>query len=278
VGSLYGLAALGLVLLFNTSGILNFSQGEMGMFCTFIASSLMSAVGLNYWAVLVVTSFFAILLGIAIERVLMRPVRGAPDLVKIVLTLGLYYFLNGLAGVFWGYEPASFPRAWQGDPFSVGGIVFDRHVVLVFVITVLICLVLYLLFKKSLLGIGMRAVAQDITATRLMGAKTDRLIGAGWAIAGCLASTAGVFIAPVTFVEPNMMQNVLIKAFAAMVLGGFTSMPGAIIGGLLLGASENLVAAYISTDLKTAFSFSLIVLVLLVRPNGLLGSMEENKV
>jgi branched-chain amino acid transport system permease protein len=277
-GSLYGLAALGIVILFNTSGVLNFAQGEMGMFSTFIGFCLMSRMGLPYWAALALAICFAILLAMAIERGLMRRVRDAPDLAKIILTLGVFYVLNGSAGAIWGFDSAPFPKTWQGDPFRLGSIVLDRHVVVVLVTTILISLIMYLLFKKSLVGIGMRAVSQDITTTRLMGAKIDRLIGVGWALAGSFAAIAGIFIAPVTFMDPNMMLAVLIKAFAAMVLGGFTSMPGAIIGGLLLGASESIVAVYISTDLKTVFSFSMIVVLLVIMPNGLLGSREGKKV
>lgn len=278
IGSLYALAALGIVLLFNTTGIINFAQGEVGMVSTFVAFYCMNHLGLHYVAALLIALIFAIVLGIVVERALMRPVRKADQLTQINVTLGLFMVLNGTAGVLWGYDSSVFPRAWEGAPFAVFQVVFDRQSILVLAVAAAISLILFMLFKFTLLGIGMRAVSQDMIATKLMGVNNNRLFSAGWAIAALLGALAGLFIAPTTFLDPNMMQEVLFKAFAAAILGGFTSMPGAVLGGLLLGASENLIASYISTDLKSTFSFSLIVIILLIKPYGLLGRAEWKKV
>lgn len=277
-GSLYALAALGIVLLFNTSGIMNFAQGEIGMFSTFVALFFMTTMGFNYWIALLMAIIFAAILGIVIERVLIRPVQDASHLTIINMTFGLFMVLNGTAGIIWGYTPQSFPQAVEGTPFQIFGIVLERQSVLILAVTAVISLGMFLLFKFSMLGISMRAASQDKIATKIMGVKINRVFSAGWAISAFLAAIAGVFIAPTTFLDPNMMSEVLLKAFAASVLGGITKMHGAIIGGLLIGTSENLIAAYISTDLKSTFSFALIILVLLVKPYGILGRAEGKRV
>ncbi len=278
MGSLYALTALGMVLLFKTTGLVNFAHGEMGMFSTFIAFTFMTVLGFNFWAALVMAILFSFALGMAIERALIRRVRNSSHLTQVVLTLGLFMLLNGIAGSIWGYIPTAFPLAWKGSPFEIFSVILARQSILVFAITAAISLSLFLLFKFSMFGISMRAASQDIIATKLMGVKIDRVFSVGWAISASLAAIAGIFIAPTTFLDPNMMLNVLLKAFAAAVLGGFTSLPGAVIGGLLLGSSENLIAVYVSTDLKSVFSFILIVVVLMVRPYGLFGRAERKRV
>jgi branched-chain amino acid transport system permease protein len=277
-GSLYALAALGIVLIFNTTGILNFAQGEIGMFSTFIAFTALSAFGFTFLQAVLVGVLFAALLGMAVERLLIRPIRNAPHLSQIMVTLGLFMILNGVAGLIWGYDARVFPAVWQGSVFQFAGIVLDRQSALIFLVAAVIALALFSIFRFSMLGIAMRAAAQDMVATRLMGVKINRVFSAGWVISAILAAVAGMLIAPQTFLDPNMMLEVLLKAFVASVIGGFTSMPGAILGGLLLGTSENLIAAYVSTDLKTAFSFGLIVLMLMIRPYGLLGRSEGKRV
>lgn len=276
-GSLYALAALGLVLIFKTSDVVNFAQGEMGMFGTFICFALMTSAGVPYWGAFFLALAFAALFGAAIERVVLRPLTKAPLISILIVTLGLMNIINGLAGWIWGYEQKPFPEGVNGAPINVGGIVFTLPNVLNLAVALVVMLVFFALFKYSMMGIAMRAVAENRIAARLVGVHTNRVLAITWGLGGILAATAGILIAPVTTLEINMMADMQIKAFTAAVLGGFTSLPGAVVGGLTLGVLENIVGQFIP-QLKTPFAFGLIVLVLVIRPAGLLGTIQKKKV
>ena len=277
-GCLYALAALGLVLIFKTSDVVNFAQGEMAMFSTFVAFTLLMAAGLPYWGAFVGALAAAALLGMIIEKTFIRPLHKASLLNVLIMTIGLMMVINGVAGWIWGLEPHNFPTAVSGEPIRLGGLVITLPDIMNLVVTCLIMAIFYAVFKYSLVGIAMRAVAENRLAARLMGVRVNQILSTTWAIGAMLGSVAGIFIAPVTFLDINMMSEVVIKAFTAAVLGGFNSLPGAVVGGLLLGVLENLVAGYISTELKGAFAFALIVAVLCIRPAGLLGTVERKKV
>ncbi|MGE5673223.1 MAG: branched-chain amino acid ABC transporter permease [Mycobacterium leprae] len=276
-GSLYALAALGLVLIFKTSDVVNFAQGEMAMVSTFVMFTFLTAVHMPYWGAFLVAMCFAGLLGAGIERVVLRPLSKAPLISVLIATLGLLNILNGVAGWVWGYDPRPFPQAVNGSPFTVGGLIFTLPDLLAMGVGVVVMGGFFLLFKYAKIGIAMRAVAENRVAARLMGIPTDRILSLTWGMGGILAAIAGILIAPVTTLDVNMMADMQIKAFTAAVLGGFNSLPGAVVGGLSLGVLENLVAQF-SPQLKTPFAFALIVLVLVVRPAGLLGTMQRKKV
>lgn len=277
-GCLYAMVALGLVLIYKTTDVVNFAQGEMAMFCTFIAYSLLTAVGLSYWGAFAGALLAAAILGAFLERVFIRPLHKSSLLSVLIMTIGLMMVLNGVAGWIWGFEPQNFPTALNGDPLRVAGLVVTLPDIMNIAVTCIIMLVFYGVFKYSLVGIAMRAVAENRVVTRLMGVKVNRILTATWSIGSMLGAVAGLFVAPVTFLDLNMMAEVIIKAFTAAVLGGFNSLPGAVVGGLVLGVVENLVAGYISTELKSTFAFALIVAVLCIRPAGLLGTVERKKV
>lgn len=276
-GSLYALAALGLVLIFKTSDVVNFAQGEMAMFGTFIAFTLLTSAGLPYWGAFLLALIFAALFGAAIERVVLRPLAKAPLISVLIATLGLFQIINGVAGWIWGYEMQPFPAAVSGAPITVGGIIFTMQNLLNMGVALVVMFGFFLLFKFSIIGVAMRAVAENRTAAKLMGVPTDRILALTWGLGGVLAATAGILIAPVTNLDINMMGTLQIKAFTAAVLGGFTSLPGAVIGGLALGVLENLVGQW-NSQLQTPFAFGLIVLVLIIRPAGLLGTIQKKKV
>jgi branched-chain amino acid transport system permease protein len=276
-GSLYALAALGLVLIFKTSDVVNFAQGEMAMFGTFVAFSLLTSAGLPYWGAFILALVFAALFGATIERVVLRPLAKAPLISVLIATLGLLQIINGVAGWIWGYELQPFPAAVSGAPITVGGIIFTMQNLLNIGVALAVMLGFFLLFKYTMIGIAMRAVAENRTAAKLMGVPTDRILALCWGLGGVLAATAGILIAPVTNLDINMMASMQIKAFTAGVLGGFTSLPGAVIGGLTLGVLENLVGQW-NSQLQTPFAFGLIVLVLVIRPAGLLGTIQKKKV
>lgn len=276
-GCLYALTALGLVLIFKTSDVVNFAQGEMAMFCTFAAFTLLS-LHTPFWLALAGALLIAALLGILLEKTFIRPLAGASLLNVLIMTIGLMMVINGLAGWIWGFEPHNFPTAVTGDPIRIGQLVITLPDIMNLVVTCVIMAIFYAVFKYSLVGIAMRAVAENRLAARLMGVKVNRVLSTTWAVGAMLGGIAGIFIAPVTFLDINMMSEVIIKAFTAAVLGGFNSLPGAVLGGLTLGVLENLVAGYISTEMKGAFAFALIVAVLCVKPTGILGTVERKKV
>lgn len=276
-GCLYAMAALGLVLIYKTSDVVNFAQGEMAMFCTFAAFSLLSLQA-PFWLAFAGALAIAAVMGMFLEKAFIRPLAGASLLNVLIMTIGLMMVINGLAGWIWGFEPHNFPAAVSGEPIKLGGLVITLPDIMNLVVTCIIMAVFYAVFKYSLIGIAMRAVAENRLAARLMGVKVNRVLSATWAVGAMLGGIAGIFIAPVTFLDINMMSEVIIKAFTAAVLGGFNSLPGAVLGGLSLGVLENLVAGYISTEMKGAFAFALIVAVLCIKPTGILGTVERKKV
>lgn len=278
IGCLYALAALGLVLIFKTTDVVNFAQGEIAMVSTFIAFTLLTAGGLPFWGAAAGALVFAALLGVIVERCFIRPLHKASLLSVLIMTIGLMMVINGVAGWIWGFEPHNFPTAVQGEPLKLGGLIITLPDIANLVTALLVMAAFYAVFKYSLVGIAMRAVAENRMAAKLMGVKVGRILSVTWAVGAMLGAVAGIFIAPVTFLDINMMGEVIIKAFTAAVLGGFNSLPGAVAGGLLLGVLENLVAGYVSTELKGAFAFALIVAVLCIRPAGLLGTVERKKV
>ncbi|MGI6132232.1 MAG: branched-chain amino acid ABC transporter permease [Bacillota bacterium] len=277
-GCLYALAALGLVLIYRTMDIVNFAHGEMAMVSTFMAHTFLVRLGFSYIPAALGALIFAFIFGMAVERIFLRPIQGGPLISLMIMTLGLFMVLNGAAGWVWGFDPVSFPRAVQGRPIWIGDLIITRDSILVLAVTIAMALALYLVLRFTMAGIAIRATSQNSRAARLMGVPVPKVYALTWGISAVLGAVAGILIAPTTFLSPSMMAEVQIKAFTAAVLGGFSSLPGAVVGGLLLGVLENLVAGYISTELKSTFAFALIVVVLFIRPSGLLGTPPKRKV
>ncbi len=277
-GCLYALAALGLVLIYRTMDIVNFAHGEMAMVSTFMAHTLLVRLGLSYIPAALGAIIFAFIFGMAVERIFLRPIQGGPLISLMIMTLGLFMVFNGAAGWVWGFDPVSFPRAVSGRPIWLGDLIITRDSILVLAVTIAMALALYVVLRFTMAGIAIRATSQNSRAARLMGVPVPRVYALTWGISAVLGAVAGILIAPTTFLSPSMMAEVQIKAFTAAVLGGFSSLPGAVVGGLLLGVLENLVAGYISTELKSTFAFALIVVVLFIRPSGLLGTPPKRKV
>ena len=277
-GCLYALAALGLVLIYRTMDIVNFAHGEMAMVSTFMAHTFLVKLGFSYILAAVCAIIFAFVFGMAVERIFLRPIQGGPLISLMIMTLGLFMVLNGAAGWVWGFDPVSFPRAVQGRPIWIGDLIITRDSILVLAVTIVMALALYAVLRFTMAGIAIRATSQNSRAARLMGVPVPKVYALTWGISAVLGAVAGILIAPTTFLSPSMMAEVQIKAFTAAVLGGFSSLPGAVVGGLLLGVLENLVAGYISTELKSTFAFALIVAVLFIRPSGLLGTPPKRKV
>ncbi|MBC7257212.1 MAG: branched-chain amino acid ABC transporter permease, partial [Chloroflexi bacterium] len=228
-GCLYALAALGLVLIYRTMDIVNFAHGEMAMVSTFVAYTLLSRLGLPYVLAAAGALAFAALFGMLVERVFLRPIQNGPLISMMIMTLGLFMVFNGAAGWIWGFDPVSFPYAVKGRPLILWGLIITRDSLLVLTVTLVMAIALYLVLKFTLAGIAIRATSQNARAARLMGVPVPRVYSLTWGISSALGAVAGILIAPTTFLSPNMMAEVQIKAFTAAVLGGFSSLPGAVV-------------------------------------------------
>ncbi len=275
-GSLYGALALAVVLIFRTTGIVNFAQGEMAMFSTFIAWGLLQA-GFPLGLAIVTTLGLSMLGGMLIERILIRPVEGEDHLTLAIVTLGLFILLNSGAGWIWGFENRSFPSIFPDDSVTLGGA--DIAVESLGIVALLLAVVgvLYLFFQRSKLGLAVRAVSINPESSQLSGISVGRTLMIGWGIAAAVGALAGALIASRLFLDVNFMGGVLIYSFAAATLGGFDSPIGAVIGGWVIGISEGLASTYvdfIGADLKILVPLTVILVVLLIRPSGLFGSPE----
>ena len=268
-GGIYASLALALVMVYRSTHHVNFAQGEMAMFCTFIASLLIEA-GWPYWAAFAATIAIAFTLGAAMEAVLIRRLRHAPVLSVVVVFVALLVILHSVAGWLFGYAIRSFPSPFP-QAGAAGGLV-SAHQLGAVGMTLAMLLVVYLFFRYSPLGLQMRATAENPVSSRLVGVRVDRMLALGWGLAGAIGAVAGMMIAPVVFLDVHMMSGVLVYAFAAAVLGGIGSAPGAVIGGFIVGVLENLVGTYVvGAELKLTVALVLIIAVLVARPNGLFG-------
>jgi branched-chain amino acid transport system permease protein len=272
-GGIYASLALALVLIYNAMGLVNFAQGEMAMFATFLAFTLLGR-GMSYWIALPITVAIAFAGGIVIQRVVIRPVERAPVLTLVIVTLGLATLINGLAGFLFGYVPRSFPSPFSVQTVSIFGAAASYQDLGVIGVSAVVLVLVYLLLQRTTLGLAMRAAAHHPEASRLLGVRVSWMLALGWGLASAVGAVSGIMVAPILLLEPNMMQTVIIYAFAAAVLGGIESPLGAVIGGLIVGVTVNLVGTYVrgvGGDLELAVAFGIIIAVLVIKPNGLLG-------
>jgi branched-chain amino acid transport system permease protein len=272
-GGIYASLALALVMIYQATDVVNFAQGEMAMFSTYLCWSLLQ-VGLPYWGAFFATLVIAFVGGVLIERIVIRPVENAPILTIVIVCIGLLVILNSVAGWIYSYIQKPFPSPFPSKPIKLGNIVFGTHDLGEIGITLVVLLLLLLFFRYTTLGLAMRAAAQNPMSSRLVGIRVGWMLALGWGLAAAFGAVAGMMIAPIVFLDPNMMVGIQIYAFAAATVGGFTSPLGAVVGGLLVGVTENLVGTYVSfigTELKLTVALAMIIIVLLVRPSGLFG-------
>ena len=269
IGSIYALLALSLVLINKATDVVNFAQGEMAMFGTFICYAVLMKAQAPLLFVLILAAPIGAFLGIATERIAMRPLRSAPQINALIATIGLWMVFHHGAGWIWGYDPVRFPSLFSSHPVDVLGARIAPNSIGTIGVSFLVMILLYLFFERTRTGIAMRAASMNRHAAQLMGVKVDRVAMLAWALATAISVVSGFLIAPLTFLDFEMMFAVLLKAFAGAILGGFNSFPGAVIGCLMIGVIENLFAAYVSTAFKDSFAFAVIVLVLMIRPQGL---------
>jgi branched-chain amino acid transport system permease protein len=275
-GGIYASLALALVMIYQSTNHINFAQGEMAMFSTYLAWSMIDA-GLSWWIAFVATVLVSFVLGMLIERVIIRPVEHAPILTVVIVFIGLLVILNSVAGWIYSYTIKSFPSPFP--PEAVFGGLMSAHELGAIAVTLMVLLLLYAFFRFTPLGLAMRAVAQNPTSSRLVGIRVGWMLALGWGLAAAIGAIAGMMIAPIVYLDPNMMSGVLLYAFAAALLGGIDNPVGAVIGGFIVGVLENVMGAFvIGTELKLTVALIVIIAVLLVKPTGLFGKVFVTRV
>jgi branched-chain amino acid transport system permease protein len=280
-GAIYAALALALVLIHRATGVINFAQGEMAMFTTYIAWTLTANHGWSYWPAFVATLAFAFVLGVGVQRVVIAPVSDASVLTIVIMTIGLVLTFNGLASLIWSAEIRSFPSPFPNETWQIGGVSISQQDVGTFAVVLVLVALLWAFFQFTKIGLALRASALNPDASRLVGVRVGWMLAIGWGLAAMLGAVAGMLAAPTVLLDPNMMQAILIYAFAAAVLGGIDSPLGAVAGGLLLGVGLNLIGTYsdfVGADLKLPVALLIILIVLLVRPAGLFGKPVTRRV
>ncbi|HVB69186.1 MAG TPA: branched-chain amino acid ABC transporter permease [Acetobacteraceae bacterium] len=276
-GAIYASVALALVMIYQATHHVNFAQGEMATLSTFVALTLIHA-GVPFWGAFVLTILLSFALGVVVERILMRPMMNAPVLSSVGVFIGLLLVINALDGWIFGFTIKSFPSPFHAAHPLLGGYV-SPHEIGETGLTVFVLLLVWLFFRYTTLGLAMRAAAYNPVSARLCGVRVNRMLGLGWGLAAAIGAAAGIMVAPVVFLDPNMMSGILLYAFAGALLGGIDNPLGAVIGGFVVGVLENLFGAYVvGTELKLTVALMIIVAVLLARPAGLFGRTVQSRV
>jgi branched-chain amino acid transport system permease protein len=276
-GGIYASVALALVMIYQATHLVNFAQGEIAMFATYIAWSLIQS-GMPYWAAFFLTVLIAFVMGVLIERIIVRPVEQAPVLSVVVVFIGLLVIFNSMAGWIYTYTIKTFPSPFPAEP-PFGSRLVSSHELGAIGVTLAVLALLYVFFRFTPLGLAMRAAAQNPESGRLVGIRVGWMLALGWGLASAIGAIAGMMVAPVVFLDPNMMAGILLYAFAAALVGGIDSPGGAVLGGFIVGVLENVLGAYvIGNELKLSVALVLIVGVLVVRPSGLFGKVHVTRV
>jgi branched-chain amino acid transport system permease protein len=279
-GAIYGSLALAVVIIYRSTGVVNFAQGEMATFTTFVSLSLMNQ-GLSFWTAFPVVLALAFLGGVVIERTVIRPIENAPVLTIVIVTLGLALLLNGLMNVIWTGASRQYDGPFSARTIDAGGVHISIQYIGIVCVSLASVVVLALFFRFTKLGLGLRAAALNPSSSRLVGVRVGWMLALGWGLAAVLGAVAGMMIAPLVSLDPNMMQAILLYAFAAAVLGGLDSPTGAVVGGLLLGVTITLLERYVGfvgSTLKLPTALLLILVFLLIRPAGLFGRVAVRRV
>jgi branched-chain amino acid transport system permease protein len=276
-GGVYASLALALVMIYQSTNHINFAQGEMAMFSTYLAWSMIDS-GVPYWWAFLFTVLISFVVGVAIERIIIRPVEDAPVLSVVTVFIALLVIFNSVAGWIFTYTIKAFPSPFPEQPLF-GNRYISSHELGSIAITLVVLMALYLFFRFTPLGLAMRAAAQNPLSSRLAGIRVGWMLALGWGLAAAVGAVAGLLVAPVVYLEPNMMSGVLLYAFAAALVGGIDNPFGAVLGGFMVGVLENLIGAYvIGTELKLTVALVLIVGVLLFKPSGMFGKVFVSRV
>jgi branched-chain amino acid transport system permease protein len=275
-GGIYASVALALVMIYQATHLVNFAQGEMAMFATYLAWTLMQS-GVPYWGAFFITVAAAFVGGVVLERVVIQPVENAPILSVVIVFIGLLAIFNSVAGWIYSYTIKPFPSPFPAKPLF-NNPYLTSHELGSAGVTLVVLLLVFVFFRFTPLGLAMRAAAQNPVSSRLVGVRVGWMLALGWGLASAIGAVAGIMVAPVVFLEPNMMGGILLYAFAGALLGGIDSPGGAVLGGFLVGVLENVVGVYLGTELKLTVALVIIVGVLVARPSGLFGKVHVARV
>jgi branched-chain amino acid transport system permease protein len=276
-GCIYGLIALGFVLIYKATEMVNFAQGDILMLGGFVAFTLIATWGLNYWLGALIAVLITAAFGFALDAVILRRVIGQPQFAVVMLTLGLGFIFRAFAGIVWGYDSVGFETPFTNRTVRLGGVVLGQDNVSIIVGTVILCLVLYLFFSRTRLGIAMQASSQNQLAAYYMGIPVRTVFSLIWAISAGVAAVAGILLSPVSMIDVNM-GFLGLKAFAAAVLGGFGSIPGALVGGVIVGVVEQMSGYYLPPGSQDVTSNVVLLAVLILRPGGLFAENIRKRV
>ncbi len=276
-GCIYGLVALGFVLIYKATEMVNFAQGDLMMLGAFVAFAVIEGMGYNYWIAFVVAVLFMAVFGYVLDALILRQVIGQPQFAIVMLTIGLGFMFRAAASMIWGTETRAFETPFTGGVTRVGDLVIANVNVSIIVGTAILCALLFGFFRYTRMGVAMQAASQNQLAAYYMGIPVKMIFSLIWAISAAVAAVAGLLLAPVALIDVTMGLLGL-KAFAAAVLGGFGSIPGAVIGGLVIGVIEQFSGVYLEEGLKDVAAYIVILLVLFLRPQGLFGNIGRKRV
>ncbi|MBI9077474.1 MAG: branched-chain amino acid ABC transporter permease [Desulfatibacillum sp.] len=279
IGCIYGMVALGFVLIYKSTEVINFAQGELLMLGAFIAYSLITMLHFPYWLALITTILAMGIVGALLERVVLRPLVGEPAYAIVIVTIGISYFIKSVVSMIpgWGTDTYGFKTPFTDKYVRSGELVVSWEYISIIAIALLLIAAVFLFFRYSRMGTAMRATSQNQLAAVYMGISVTRVFSLTWTIAAALGGIGGILLAPITFVHMNM-GFIGLKAVPAAVLGGFTSPPGAIVGGLIIGITESLAGVYLPDGWKDIAAWIILIGVLIIRPQGLFGIQEKKKV
>ncbi len=277
-GSIYALVALGMTILFRVTTVVNFAHGELFMFSAFVIYLLLNAFDVPYVLAALAAILALFVLGSVVERVLMRPIRHAPHMALAMMTVALSYLLRGVVRMVWGGDVRSVPPMFDFDPVMLGNVVLAAQDIVTIGATLVLVAVFFVLLQRSRFGKLAQAASDSPRGAALIGLNVPAFHRTMWGVAAAMAAIAGILVAPVTLLYPDMGAQVLVRAFAAMTLGGFGNLGGAVAGGLLMGVLEQLAGGYVSTAMVDIASYIVIIVVLLARPAGLFGRVERVRV
>jgi branched-chain amino acid transport system permease protein len=278
-GMIYAAIALSLVLIWRGTGVLNYSQGAMAMFTSYIALEIVYATG-NYWLAFGCALVGGLVIGAALERVVVRQVTGKPPLNAVIVTIGLLIFIEGLAGLLYGGNNRSFPPAFSINGLSIGSVALGitRNDIFTGVAVLAAAGLLAVTFRYTSIGLRLRATAFNAAVARLLGVRVGRMLTLGWALAGLIGALAGMLVSPSTFLSPNSMDAIFVLGFTAAVIGGLESPAGAVAGGLILGVVLSYAGGYLGSEVVNLFGLAALLLVLMLRPTGLFSAAPARRV
>jgi branched-chain amino acid transport system permease protein len=276
-GCVYGLIALGFVLIYKATEMVNFAQGDIMMLGAYVAITFVNLWGWPFWWALPATVMTMAVVGMLLERLLLRPMIGEPHFAVLMLTIGLGFVLRAVAGAIWSATPQRLNAPYVGSVAQIGELVIGYESIAIVIGTVLLCTLLWLFFRFTRLGVAMQAASQNQLAAFYVGIPVKRIFSLVWAISAGIAAVAGMLTAPALMVDPNT-GFIGIKAFAAAIVGGFGSLPGAILGGLLVGVVEQFAGLYLPPGFSDVSAYVLLLVMLMLRPQGLFATMQKKKV